>query len=670
MQFPDFPGNRIKQMKLNLMAIGVALIAFLVGGCLTKESDQTNRGSEVENEVRVGQIFLADGSPAIDAEVRFYSVDHVPEVPIRKAGGRTYNAAAMAGVAFSTHTDNKGRYKVDTLLAGEYNVLGELNGAFSYQDSVFISASSGKLANDTLRTPGSLTGIVGLQPNHDPVTVTVQIMGTNVFVNVGEAGVFTLSGLAQGHYTGRAITTTAEYTPLYFPISIKTGFADTLKDTLWLPFTGIPVVTGIKAEYDTLVGAAKLSWNKTKYRSFQAYEIYRRPFGALTSDNILVGKTEDTTFADTLYGGNILADTSIPDMEYRIRLLSKSDLEGLNYGSIKVKALSPELVRTRLNLFTLSNSQDSVRIGDTVEVGLEYSNPTRKVRRIEWYVEGVKKPVQVKLDSSGSGKDTLRYAWSTETNPAISVIATDDGNDRNEAQLTIQVINDPPVVDVGLDTNIAAGDKFALSGKVSFLLNSPKERIVKWEWDIGSTGNFIQVSNGDTVLQAPMEMGSELVCELRVTSDRGDVGLASKKITIVPYAILPKMPRSLSSNNSLESVDGKLFVLSAHYSDFVQYDPTQRQWSNKKPFPYVQNSGEAMASLNRKVYALVDSNPGGCTIPYSLHKTRLMEYDPTSNSWRTMSPLPRMRSAAHLVAMRGKLVAFGGFWLSGKREPG
>ena len=63
------------------------LLAVVLGsGCF--KDDQARRGSEVENEIRVGRVVLPDGTPAPGASVRIYTVDHVPGILLPKAGAK------------------------------------------------------------------------------------------------------------------------------------------------------------------------------------------------------------------------------------------------------------------------------------------------------------------------------------------------------------------------------------------------------------------------------------------------------------------------------------------------------------------------------------------------------------------------------------------------------
>src|ERR1041384_3170664 len=97
------------------------LLSLALAGCIFDK--EANRGSVVDNELRVGKLFLADGSPAVNARVRLYPINHVPD---------------STTAVFSTRTDTSGGYALQSVRVGTYNILGDLDGELSFQDSVYI----------------------------------------------------------------------------------------------------------------------------------------------------------------------------------------------------------------------------------------------------------------------------------------------------------------------------------------------------------------------------------------------------------------------------------------------------------------------------------------------------------------------------------------------------
>lgn len=145
------------------------IAGMLLAACNSDKGVEPRPSPQAEGGV--GRIYLAGGDPAPGARVRFYTVDHVPQ----NAG-----SAKVSAVVHETLTDSAGRYTIDSLPPGEYNILSELDGKYGYADSVVVGSLRSFLPDDTLREAASVTGAVRLQPNHSPRTATVQVLGTNV----------------------------------------------------------------------------------------------------------------------------------------------------------------------------------------------------------------------------------------------------------------------------------------------------------------------------------------------------------------------------------------------------------------------------------------------------------------------------------------------------------
>jgi hypothetical protein len=170
--------------------------------------------------------------------------------------------------ALQTQTTGNGSYKFGALEPGSYNVWAESSDSIvAYKDSIKVPEKVQVTADLTLAKGGSVTAVVGMQPGHNPASVTVNALGTEKYANVSDSGWFTIKGLAAGEYTLKLVSTIAGYTPTYETIIIQSAVADTLKDTIFMVFTDIPTVKGLKTVYDPFTGVVTVSWNKTSYSS-------------------------------------------------------------------------------------------------------------------------------------------------------------------------------------------------------------------------------------------------------------------------------------------------------------------------------------------------------------------------------------------------------------------
>ncbi len=90
-----------------------------------------------------------------------------------------------------------------------------------------------------------------------------------------------------------------------------------------------------------------------------------------------------------------------------------------------------------------------------------------------------------------------------------------------------------------------------------------------------------------------------------------------------------------------------------------EYDPASNQWSKKKPMR-LGSHHVAFTSLNNKIYAfggfvLPESGP-----PAWNPINNAWEYDPAKDEWKELAPMPTKRGAAAAAAANGKIYVTGG----------
>ncbi|MEO7425404.1 MAG: hypothetical protein ABI036_09470 [Fibrobacteria bacterium] len=311
--------------------LAIALLCGFFPACNTNDS-----GTEIPNEL-VGREFIA-GRTASDAEVKLIPVGYVPGD--RNDSGRT--------TVVTLRTDGEGRFSVSSVAAGEYNIVASKDALRSFRDSIAVTGKGQQLGSDTLKSPGSLTGWIGLQPQDNPRTSTVQVLGTTLFVNVEQDGEFHLPNLGAGQYQIRVVTFSPGYVPLIKEVTIDAGRADTLADTLRPFYSLTPVVQGITASA-LPKGIVKISWNRSDSKNVDAYLIYRDPESATLPSQLPIGKTRDTVFADSLYslvqasaeGRYDLRDSVAYSIHYRVKILDKSGMIGPSFGGADAVTIPP-----------------------------------------------------------------------------------------------------------------------------------------------------------------------------------------------------------------------------------------------------------------------------------------------------------------------------------------
>jgi len=563
----------------------------------TKTPVQT---SGTASETDTAMIYNPDNTPAVGAVVRFF---------VATDSTRT--------IAYQTTTDARGRYSTKALAKGTYNlfaysargtskVLAINDSLIAYQDSILVLADTVLVRPDTLEKPGSITGIVGLQPNHDPRTATVQVLGTDLYSNVDINGRFTLAPVAKGSYNLRLVTTLADYTPTYVTIQTAGQKKDTLGDTLWLLYTGIPVVTGLTATYDTVNGVVHLSWNKASYRDFQDYLIFRDGYDSIVLSANPIAARSDTFFADSVYKRSLdstqfsFTDTNDYHFKYRVCVENSSSVRGATYGNVNIVAASPGKVKTSFafTFFHLAKQffTDSASINDSVRCNVKLSNPTRQLKSLVWNDIVTGKTVRtVTLDSTKkAANDSLVYLWNSLGEKGFECVVTDMAGTAWKDTARIEIVKDAPVVKMiySPDT-IAVNDTF----HVHFTATRKYGKIVKVEWDVGNIGQFLAGARVDSVIDtavvAPGTPDTGHTCVVRVTDDDGNVVLDTVKTVVSMFKLATNSAEfGIRYGHSSAVFNNKMWVIAGSPS-FTGYSVQSDVWSSADGVTWTQETGKA-----------------------------------------------------------------------------
>jgi hypothetical protein len=314
----------MKKILFQYAAVLASLTLLLFTMCTTPVA---NGGTEVGNPKISAMLYNPGGSPAANAKVRFYPIHYNP---------RTGSLAkALAAGVDSTTTDAKGNYtaKLDT---GMYNVLAAGDSGVVYQDSItVVKDSTIHPPADTLKAPGTIRGVVRLQPGDDARKVFILAMGTNTFSSPSDSvGNFSLANMADGRYSVRIISILDNYGVLDTSLSIRAGKNDTLADTIVLPFTGIPTPKGLTISYDTLKQIVTLAWTKADTALVKSYNVYRRN----VDSNTVAVRINASPVADTVYRDSTGVQGTT--YEYLVAAVNRSSTEGTKSAAAGVKVVS------------------------------------------------------------------------------------------------------------------------------------------------------------------------------------------------------------------------------------------------------------------------------------------------------------------------------------------
>ncbi|MFH1759506.1 MAG: hypothetical protein ABIA63_00260, partial [bacterium] len=108
---------------------------------------------------------------------------------------------------------------------------------------------------------------------------------------------------------------------------------------------------------------------------------------------------------------------------------------------------------------------------------------------------------------------------------------TDGEGDSDEDMVIIKVVQDIPAANAGSTQVVKINEPFTLygTGKDSY------GTIVKWEWDAGKTGTFVETNPGDAgkfTTVAPASSGP-FECVFKVTDDDGNIATASVIVQVI-----------------------------------------------------------------------------------------------------------------------------------------
>ncbi len=276
------PGlRRRSRLRFRRPAALAALALAVLAGCMT--------GSEVPNEL-TGILVTPDGSPQADVRVSLFASDAVPGP----------DSAPVAMV----RTDARGRYRFRNLAEGTYNALAEKAGSRAFRDSMSVTDRAGfDAGTDTLKAPGALIGRIRLEPLDSPRLALVQVIGTDIYVNVDSSGRFALTHMAEGVYRIRVAVADPDsyYIPEFRVVEIVSGRTDTLAEVIEPFYIGPPRPSGIRAEALT-DGSIRVTWNRTRSKDPFTYALFREASDAnVMSGNALRYFLTDTVYLDTVY---------------------------------------------------------------------------------------------------------------------------------------------------------------------------------------------------------------------------------------------------------------------------------------------------------------------------------------------------------------------------------
>jgi hypothetical protein len=611
------------RLKGSLSGVGIAWAsAMLMSGCLFGTERKSQSPDRDPEGVIFGRVVLQDGSPVVSASVRFFP-----------AGYKTWMDST--GPAFSTRTDDLGRYRAKGVEEGLYNILCEQKGEMASADSVTMGGDTAALPTLTLRPPGSVEGRVELPAYEDARAFHVEIAGFPYATAPARDGRFAFDSLPEGRFELLLSTSFPGYSGLRMPIDVLSGTRKTL-GALQPPFFATSFVNGgIKADYDTLNGKVGLSWTPaSREGTVFSYRVSSAPAEAPdSSENPLSDWRPDTTFSYVAWDMARLAEGPLEkSIRYRVAALGAEATPGpivSEVGEIVVRMRRPNPARIHAALTIDSILQPPVYvgnpiccIGDSLQVGIRYDHPSRRIRKVEWFENGNPVPLHSRSDSLFYGSDSFVHIWgddpgtvhhqSSPIGPGPSLrkvglqaLITDDASIVDTFRLDFEIWLDPVIAEAGPEQRVAVGDTVTLMG-------SARRRyagVQGFEWDVGGTGTWVPAPEGKIQVTAPGRPTDSFLSILRATDSRGYTGLDTVKIRVdsVLPAIYPKhvsdipfSPEILRRDvNGFGTGGGVVYVKgTTGYIDVnAIWFPEKAAWAGRDLYRYMSGCQDALFGL-------------------------------------------------------------------------
>ena len=185
-------------------------------------NDLSGGSTETVNTRVAGLVYMPDGTPADGAVVKIMPSGQDP--------------VSRDTVFYSVKTTSDGSYSFDipagTLTGGHYNIIISSQEFSFYSDSLVIEPGFSLEINPAhLNLSGSVSGSVRLQDNGIPTIAYINVIGTDLST-VTTSGNFTINNFPNGKYTVRISAGQSGYDPLDRSITVVSGQADTIKDTI------------------------------------------------------------------------------------------------------------------------------------------------------------------------------------------------------------------------------------------------------------------------------------------------------------------------------------------------------------------------------------------------------------------------------------------------------
>lgn len=299
----SLPMKHLKELSL----CSTALLTALLAGCT---NDSTIPSPQALQGNCVGWVKNGNGAPVPGA-----SVVLVPEQYAPLPEGKD------AEPIDSTVSDANGRFGLTVTASGTYNFYAHTADGSVMHPSVDIAIDDRVvLDNETLQSPGSLSGTIHLQGMNDHRSAVILFIGANIYsVPDDSSGNFSVAALAPGLYRLRAIVPGNEFAAMETTITILSGEKVSLP-RINLSGKSKPTVDKLEANYDSLMMTVTLTWKTPDTSLISGYRLYINRAKTILPVTSLAASCSTITFD--------IIDSPVDTFTYQITPIARNGAEG------------------------------------------------------------------------------------------------------------------------------------------------------------------------------------------------------------------------------------------------------------------------------------------------------------------------------------------------------
>lgn len=496
-------------------------------------------GSRPERDSHAyGRIFTFAGEPAVGSKVGFWPVDEWPSCPSTDT--------PRPEPVYSVLTDESGKYRMDSIPDGQFNMIAEWNGEMVFRGPINPRSPTHIPGKDTLQAAASLGGGIGLPFAVDPGDFCLQVKGTPFSTRVGLDDRFSFDSLPAGLLDMRLQSWLPNYDAILFQKSLSAGERDSLD--MESGYSGhLGKTYTLEASHDSHSGNVTLRWDRAA-RPGTLYDVYRVPKDSIILPTRLAA-WEETTFVDMR--SDEIHDTVMKGGAYRYWIAAKAvtRADSMIYDSTDISL--PDIgISAQFTVISLTSRPEYFSQGDSLHIALQYRLPIRRIRKVEWFDEENGKLLHMRSDDSFEGRDTLKHRW--RDNPLrnerqyvwqergidsgetirLKVQFTDESSGKWVQRFDVFMMADSVRAYGVPDQRVGINQSIQLQGTASRRYGP----FVGWDWDqawdCGGTGTWKQTSDGKITIHAPPQAMESYTCIFRATDNRGASGYDTVQVRV------------------------------------------------------------------------------------------------------------------------------------------